>query len=344
MTAQEAAANGSVAPHGDALAWLLEPADPGVRYLALRDLLGRPVDDPELVAARAEAHRRGPIAHVLKYMQPEGYWSKPGPGYGPKYRSTAWALSLLAQLGASAQEDGRIAAACRYYLDHAAHPQGQISTNSGPAGTIDCLQGNMCAALISLGCDDPRLDAAFDWMARTVTGEGLAPKTEKQAELRYYAYNCGPVFACGANRGLSCGWGATKVMLAFAKLPEGRRTPVIDRAIDQGVAFLLSVDPASAMYPMPAGAKPNRAWWQFGFPVFYITDVLQVGEALAAFGLAQDPRLGPLLQFVRSKQDAAGRWKLEYTYAGKTWGNYGAKGEPSKWVTLRALRVLKAAG
>ena len=44
-----------------------------------------------------------------------------------------------------------------------------------------------------------------------------------------------------------------------------------------------------------------------------------------------------------SKQDAAGRWKMEYTYNGKTWADIEEKGKPSKWVTLRALCVLKAA-
>ena len=59
-------------------------------------------------------------------------------------------------------------------------------------------------------------------------GEGMAPKTEKDAERRYYAYNCGPLFACGANYNQSCAWGATKVMLALGKYPENKRT-----AIDQ---------------------------------------------------------------------------------------------------------------
>ena len=85
----------------DSLAWLLEPDDPGVRYLALRDLLGRPADDPELAAARGAAHAAGPIAAVLDAMAPAGYWVEPGPGYNPKYRSTVWAIILLAQLGAS---------------------------------------------------------------------------------------------------------------------------------------------------------------------------------------------------------------------------------------------------
>ena len=82
--------------NGDPLAWLLEPADPGVRYLALRDLLDRPADDAELAAARQEAHDRGPIATVLTAMMPESCWAERGPGYNPKYRSTVWSITLLA--------------------------------------------------------------------------------------------------------------------------------------------------------------------------------------------------------------------------------------------------------
>ena len=86
--------------NGNSIDWLLEADDPGVRYLALRDLLDRPADDAEMIAARQAAHTSGPIATVLDKMEPEGYWAKPGPGYTTKYRSTAWALILLAQLGA----------------------------------------------------------------------------------------------------------------------------------------------------------------------------------------------------------------------------------------------------
>jgi hypothetical protein len=50
-----------------------------------------------------------------------------------------------------------------------------------------------------------------------------------------------------------------------------------------------------------------------------------------------------LLELILSKQDENGRWLLEYDYNGKTWGDYGEKKQPNKWVTLRALRVLKRA-
>jgi hypothetical protein len=330
--------------NGDSLSWLLEPGAPGVHYLALRDLLDRPPDDPELRAARQAAHTQGPIAAILAAMAEAGYWAAPGPGYTPKYRATVWSIIMLAQLGASSAEDGHIARACAYLMEHALTRGGQFTTSSAPSGTVDCLQGNLCWALVELGCDDPRLAAAFEWMARSVIGEGVAPADDRQAALRYYASKCGPLFACGANNRLSCGWGAVKVMLAFARWPIERRTPLIQSAIQQGVDFLFSVDPATAAYPSGWADKPSGNWWRFGFPVFYVTDMLQTIEALVGLGYAHDPRLANALALIRAKQDAQGRWPLEYDYAGKTWVDFGAKKQPNPWVTLRALRVLKTAG
>lgn len=323
------------------LDWLLEEETPGVRYLAMRDLMDYPDDHPDLVKARKAAHLQEEIAGILNAMHPEGYWEKPGPGYGPKYRSTVWALILLAQLGADAREDPRITTACKYLLDHAWHPQGQLSAGEPVSNTIDCLQGNLCWALTSMGINDPRLEKAYEWMAHTVTGEGIAPKEDKKAPMRFYAYKCGPGFKCGANNNLPCAWGAVKVMLAFSRLPKEKRTPLISRAIQQGIDFLFSVDLVTASWPTENGKPPNRDWWLFGFPLFYITDLLQVAEVLTALGYGNDARMQGLNKLIRDKQDLQGRWHLEYAYGSKTWGSFGLKNKPSKWVTLRALRALK---
>jgi len=328
---------------GDSVSWLFEKDDPGVRYLALRDLKDLTIDDRELRAARKVAHQQGPIAAILAEMDTTGYWMEPGPGYNPKYRSTVWALIALAQLGASIADDKRIALACAYFLDHAVTAGGQITASGAPSGTADCMQGNLCWALLELGYDDPRLATAYEWMARTVTGEGIAPMTDKQAAVRYYAGKCGPLFACGANNKLPCAWGGVKVMLAFSRVPVKQRTPLMKRAIQQGAEFLLSVDPATAAYPSGFSNKPSQSWWKFGFPVFYVTDVLQIVEALAELGYGHDRRLANAVALIRDKQDDQGRWLLEYDYTGKTWADYGRKKQPNKWVTLRALRVLKAA-
>jgi hypothetical protein len=329
---------------GDSLSWLLEPDTPGVRYLAMRDLLDYPPGDPDLLAARKAAHANGPIAGILDEMDALGYWVKSGPGYLPKYRSSVWSAIMLAQLGASIDEDERILLACEYLLDHALTKSGQFSTTGSPSGTADCLQGNLCWSMVELGMDDPRLDTAYEWMARTVTGEGLAPASDRRAERRYYAGQCGPTFACGANNKQPCAWGGAKVMLAFANWPAARRTPPIERAMEHGIDFLFSVDPASAEYPSGWTDKPSRNWWKFGFPVFYITDLLQVVEALVSLGYAHDPQLGNALEIIRDKQDDRGRWALEYHYTGKTWLEFGEKKKSNKWVTLRALRVLKEIG
>ncbi|CAG0928318.1 hypothetical protein TFLX_00840 [Thermoflexales bacterium] len=325
---------------GDSVAWLLEKDDPGVRYLALRDLMELSPEDRGLRTARRAAHRHGPIAVVLDAMDDEGYWFKPGPGYSPKYQATVWSFILLAQLGARVEEDKRLARACAYLLDHALAEGGQFSMTGAPSGTIDCLQGNLGWALLEVGYEDSRLEAAFEWMARSVTGEGIAPATDRNATLHYYASKSGPGFACGYNNHQSCAWGAIKVLLAFSKVPVRQRTPLMKRAIKQSVEFLFSVDPAMATYPGGTSSKPSPNWWKLGFPVFYVTDLLQNVESLTALGYGRDKRLANALALIRDKQDDQGRWSLEYEY--RTWVSFGPKRQPNKWVTLRALRVLKA--
>src|SRR3972149_4617643 len=231
-----------------AIEWLLEPGDIGVRYLALRDLVK--ADAGELATAKKKAHTSGPIAEVLFKMDKEGFWVKPGAGYSPSYTSTIWSVILLAQLGASIDMDKRIATACAYILEHSLTKHGQFTANGLPSGTLDCLQGNLCCSLLDLGCTDPRLEKAYEYMARSVIGEGIAPMTDKKAKIRYYASKCGPVFACSGTYQKPCAWGAVNVMLAFGKLPVEKRTPLINNAIKTGVDFLFSQDPATADYPL----------------------------------------------------------------------------------------------
>jgi len=320
------------------LEWLLGTGDASLAYLVNRDLTAAGLEKLSFLLARA--HQEGPIAAILGKMEKEGYWCQPGVGYYPKYTGTVWSIILLSQLGASISADRRIGAACAYLLDHGLIKSGQFTVNGNPSGTADCLQGNLSAALLDLGCHDARLDQAFEWMARSVTGEGVAPMGDKKAERRYYAGKCGPLFACGSNNKLPCAWGAVKVMLAFGKLPQNKRTPVIDRAIAAGLNFLLSRDPARADYPCGYASKPSGNWWKFGFPVFYVTDLLQNAEALVGLGCGRDPRLAKAIEMIQEKRDAQGRWLLEYDYGGKTWVDFGLKKKPNPWVTLRALRVL----
>jgi hypothetical protein len=76
-----------------------------------------------------------------------------------------------------------------------------------------------------------------------------------------------------------------------------------------------------------------------GFPLGYHGDLLETVDVLAQLGYGGDGRLQKAIDIVLSKQDGRGRWPLEHTLD-RTWTTFGNKGEPSKWVTLRAMRML----
>jgi hypothetical protein len=319
--------------NGDPLAWLLEPdeANPGVRYFALRDLLSRPETDPETAAARRHIMATGPVPVILDAQAPEGYWAKPGGGYSPKYRGTVWQIIFLAELGAD-PADERVRRGCDYLLNHslAANNAFSASQRPVPSFAIHCLNGNLLSALLRLGCGrDPRVQAALDWQVRAITGQG---------QIQYYQSGTnGPGFACGVNQGQPCGWGATKALKALLAVSPEQCTPATQHAIDIGAEFLLSHDPAVADYPYTE--RVSSSWFKFSFPLSYWSDVLEVAAVLVELGYGADPRLSKVLQYILSKQDRQGRWRLENSLNGKMWVDLEQKGRPSKWVTLRALRV-----
>lgn len=327
----------------DPIDWLLEAADPAVRHLVLRQLLDRPADDPDVVESRSAAMASGPVAAILRAQQPDGHWEKPGPGYATKYRGTVWQLTFLDQLGADGA-DPRVQGACDYVLTHTQAENGGYGASGAmgatappPSYVIHCLNGNLLRALIGFGrLDDERVGRAVAWQAAAITGEGMA---------RWYASGtCGPGFACAANERLPCAWGAIKALGALARIPPDRRSQAVSRAIETGLAFLLSRDPAMADYPAGWGnTRPNGSWFKLGFPSGYVADVLQNLECLAELGYAHDPRLAPATAWLLEKQDGLGRWVNEYAYNGKTWVDFERQGQPSKWVTLRACRYLRAA-
>ena len=328
------------------LDWLLEPdpENPGPRYLALTELLDKSPDDPEVITAQQAVMNSGPVPVILENQFPEGYWVHPGAKYLPKYRGTIWQVVFLAQLGADGG-DPRIRTACDYVLSHYPSPYGGLSMTGVNSGLIHCMQGNLCAALIDLGwLGDERFDRGLDWLARSITGQCIAPSEERKAKVRYLrSGNSGPGFLCSANGHLPCAWGAVKATLALSKIPEEAHTPATKAALQAGAEFLLSHDPAIADYPMGWNDKPNRSWFKFGYPIGYVTDVLQNLEVLTNLGYAKDARLTNAIDLLLDKRDEQGRWNMEYTYNGKTWVDIETKKKPSKWVTLRALRVLKYA-
>ena len=103
-----------------------------------------------------------------------------------------------------------------------------------------------------------------------MTGEGF--------EDYFRSGTTAPGFACAANGGLPCAWGAVKGLRALARIPPRRRTPPVRRALRAGTAFLLGRDPAVADYPTPT--RVSSSWFKLGVPSGYVADVLQNLETL----------------------------------------------------------------
>jgi hypothetical protein len=313
----------------DPLPWLLEPDNPSARYLALTRLLDLPADDPDAMAARAAIPGWGSARAILDAQWPQGYWISPGVGYSPKHKATVWQVIFLAAMGTPCIDT--IERACAYLLEHSRLPDGCFSAQKTARGACPCLNGNLLRAMSQLGYTDPRLAESMEAFAETVLRDGF--------RCRYNAAGVeeGPPPAPMGD-GLPCAWGAIKSLGAFAEIPVERRSSTVAAAVDSGIGLLLEGDLPTGDYP--TATKPSPLWQRFGFPLGYTSDLLEALEVLVRLGMGGHPRLAPAVEVVRSKRDSSGRWALEYTPR-NTWASFGKLGTPNKWVTLRALWVLK---
>ena len=318
--------------NADPLPWLLEPdaANPGVRYFALRCLLDRAPNHWEVQDAVEAVMDSGPVPLILSRQHPDGYWVKPGSGYSPKFRSTVWSMIFLAQFGARPGDEG-VRRGGEYLLQNSIIPSSGAFTctqSRTSPGNVYCLNGNLVWALSQLGFGgDPRLQRVQEWITRAVTGD-----IERLGAS-------GPGFICEANDDLPCAWGAVKVLKALASIPPEQRTTRHQDAVESAAELLLSRDLAVADYPTPRQVSPF--WFKFAFPLDYWCDILETADALATAGYGNELRLQNAVNYISSKQNEQGRWKLENTRKGRMWLDIEKRGKPGKWVTLRVLRFLK---
>ena len=319
--------------------WLLEEDDecPTVRYLALTDLLDRPETDAAVRDARAAIPVSGLVPRMLAAMDTDAYRERYPRFYTDKYRGLVWSLVTLAEL--CAPPDGRIATACEYLLTHAQEPlDGGFSQHAAGGGAggrrsevIPCLTGNLVFAFNRLGYGgDPRVIRAEDWLARFLRlNDGQ--ETDPQAEP-YRRYE----MCWGAH---TCHMGVVKALKAFAAMPPERRAGAAGEKTAEAAEFMLRHHVFKRSHDPGRVSKPG--WKRFGFPLMYQTDALEILDILTALGF-RDGRMREAVALAADKRDAQGRWPLENTYAGERliipWGEAGA---PDKWITLRALRVLK---
>jgi hypothetical protein len=338
-------ADAAAQPPADFVAWLLAADEPAVRYAALTGLLGEPFEAPEVEVARRAIMTEGAVPRILAAQGDDGHWGAAGQFYRDKYRGTVWQLIVLAELSAD-PADERVRAACEAILRDSQEPEsGGFSTacsnkrgGGQPSGVIPCLTGNMVFSLIRLGMlDDSRLQHAVDWVTtwqRFDDAAGAAPTGGP-----YDRYKM-----CWGTH--TCHMGVVKALKGLAEMPSERRSPSVERTLAAGTEYLLRHHVHKRSHDLTRDSKPS--WKRFGFPLMWQTDALEILLVLAKLGMlapgSRDERTDEALDLVRSRRGPDGRWKLQTTQNGKVVVDIETRGQPSRWVTLRALQVLKAAG
>jgi len=315
--------------------WLLEEDNPTVRYLTLRDILSLPETDTDVRQARAAIMERGTVPQILA-KQCNGCWETPEEFYHIKYRATIWQLIILAELHA-APEDSRIKAACSYVLENAQDRQSygfstRLRKRGGglPSLVVPCLTGNMVWALTRLGClQDDRVQKAIAWIVahqRFDDGTDFPPRGGLYDTLEM----------CWGRH--TCHMGVVKALKALAEIPADQRSSEVARTIEEGAEYILKHHIYKRSHDLTKISKPT--WLKLEFPLMYQTDILEILGILIRLGY-RDQRMYDAMDIVISKQDDRGRWKLERSFNGKFQVDIETKGQPSKGITLNALRAIK---
>lgn len=320
----------------DPTEWLLGEDNPSVRYFTLRDVLEKSENDSDVEKSRKAIMQIGPVPKILSKQKSGGYWEVPENFYLGKYKSTVWQLMVLAELEAD-PDDERVKHACEFILEHSQDREsGGFSHKSSSSGggahekVLPCLTGNMIWSLIKLGyLKDARVRKGIEWIARYQRfDDGVKEAAEGWPYDRYE--NC-----WGRH---SCHMGVVKALKALAEIPILERSVDVKRSIQRGTEYMFKHHVYKRSHDLARVSKP--VWLQFGFPLMWNTDVLEILGILTKLGCF-DERMQEAVDLVVSKQDEFGRWKMERSFNGRLQVNIEQKGKPSKWVTLNALRVLK---
>jgi len=317
--------------------WLLEIDNPSVRYLTLTSLLDKPDDDKEAAEAKKAIMDHGSVSEILALQNEDGSWGLPEMFYRNKYAGTVWTLLILAEMGAD-KDDPRIKKTCESILKHSQEPESggfscceSVKTGAGlPSGVVPCLTGNMVYTLIKFGwLNDERLTKAIDWIVKYQRTDDGVENAPSGAPYEKYAM-------CWGKH--SCHMGVAKALKALAAIPPENRSEAVNNKIDEMAEYFLTHHIYKKSHNLSEISRPG--WLKFGFPLMYQTDILELLEMFVFLGI-KDERLIDAVEIIKSKQLPDGTWKLENSNNGKMIIRIENKGKPSKWITLKALNVLK---
>ena len=303
--------------------WLLD-SDPAIRWQVLRDLVLAPAE--VIAAERARVATEGWGARLLALQGEDGQWAGgacfPARSFnwrdenqGQPWTSTLPTLQLLCDFGVDPSSE----IVCRAVVLVRDHCRWEHAGQPFLSGEVEpCINGRT----VTLG-------TYFDQDVNGVVARLLAEQLEDGG------------WNCEAENGSVRSSFATTInvvegLLAYERATGGSAESIAARR--RGEEYFLERQLARRR---STGDVINPAWQQFSFPTRWNYDVLRALEYFRSVGDAPDSRMDEAIDLVRSKQQPDGTWLLENTHLGKThFALEDGDGRPSRWNTLRALRIL----
>ncbi len=315
-------------PNTSVIQWLLE-GDPSICWQVMRDLIGAPAE--EVAAERVRVATEGWGARLLALQGADGAWA--GAAFNRGWDSTMHVLSLLREFGLDPASD-QAQRAVGLVRDHV-HWQGwdwdgtwrgmEFEGTPFFAGEVEpCINGQVGASGAYFGQDVQRI-------VNRLLGEQLSDG----------GWNCD-----APNDSTRSSFNTTicvlEALLEYERA--GGHSAAVTAARLRGQEYLLErrlFRRRSTGEVIERDRKGDTAFTRFAFPTWWHYDVLRGLEYLRRAGVTPDERVAEAIDLVASKRDGDGRWPLETQYPGKMPVEIDeGEGRPSRWNTLRALRVL----
>lgn len=302
--------------------WLLD-SDPSIRWLTMRDLTDVPAG--KVAAERARVATEGAGARLLALQAADGRWG--GAAWNRGWDSTMHVLSLLREMGLdpASAETRRAVGLVRDRVTWQGCGPPECDGNPFFAGEVEpCINGQVAACGAYFGQD-------VRGIVDRLLGQQLADG----------GWNC------EAENGSRRSSFNTTICVLEALLAHEQGTggsPEVSEARLRGQEYLLErrlFRRMSSGEVIERDRKGGADWSRFAFPTWWHYDVLRGLEYLRSAGVKPDERVGEAVELVASRRGVDGRWLLETRYPGVMPVEIDdGVGRPSKWITLRALRVL----
>jgi hypothetical protein len=302
-----------------AIDWLLD-ADPAIRWQVMRDLTHEPA---EVVAAeRARVATEGWGAELLGHQTPDGLWA--GNAFSQDHTDTFHVLELLRRLGLDPAGEAAREAIDRVrqhvtwgdgaWWDPPWKEQGFFQGEVEP-----CINGNVVATGVSFGVDMAPLVERL--LGEQLPDGGWNCEVENGATVSSFGTTINVLEGLLAHERTAGG--------ADGRVAEARR---------RGEEYLLQ---RRLLRRLSTGELIDEAFLRFSWPTWWHYDVLRALDHLRDAGHdAADERVREALEVVENQRGADGRWTLQQAWDGESWIQLEQPGEPSRWITLIALRVL----